>query len=187
VTVRFDVVNVLDTVYQIRSGTGIGVFAPQYGPRRGYFLGLKKKICTDATIGECNPTPKDTHSDFVALPSAPLSGPYDWTGLYLGLNAGGAFAANSNSASGGGLNATANDTLTGFIGGAQIGANYQTGPLVLGFEALRRLNAKQGIAPRRVVRFERNALGRDVTRPRRRSVRSDHVLCDGGRRRSKVA
>jgi outer membrane receptor protein involved in Fe transport len=43
-TLRFDVVNVLDTIYQIRSGTGIGVFAPQYGPRRGYFVGLSKKI-----------------------------------------------------------------------------------------------------------------------------------------------
>jgi outer membrane receptor protein involved in Fe transport len=43
-TVRFDVVNLLDTVYQIRSGTGIGVFAPQYGPRRGYFVGISKKI-----------------------------------------------------------------------------------------------------------------------------------------------
>jgi outer membrane receptor protein involved in Fe transport len=43
-TVRFDVVNVLDTIYQIRSGTGIGVFAPQYGPRRGYFVGVSKKI-----------------------------------------------------------------------------------------------------------------------------------------------
>jgi outer membrane receptor protein involved in Fe transport len=43
-TVRFDVVNVFDTIYQIRSGTGIGVFAPQYGPRRGYFLGLSKKF-----------------------------------------------------------------------------------------------------------------------------------------------
>jgi opacity protein-like surface antigen/outer membrane receptor protein involved in Fe transport len=137
VTVRFDVVNVLDTVYQIRSGTGIGVFAPQYGPRRGYFLGLKKKICTDATIGDCNATPDDRrpHSDYVDLPSAPLSGPYDWTGLYLGLNAGGAFAANSTSASGGGISAAASDTLSGFIGGAQIGANYQTGPLVMGFEA----------------------------------------------------
>ena len=112
VTVRFDVVNVLDTVYQIRSGTGIGVFASQYGPRRGYFLGLKKKICTDATVGECNPTPNDGHSDFVAVPSAPLSGPYDWTGLYLGLNAGGAFASNSSSASGGGINAAASDTLS---------------------------------------------------------------------------
>src|SRR5208282_3803586 len=38
VTVRFDVVNVFDTIYQLRSGTGIGVFAPQYGPRRGYFV-----------------------------------------------------------------------------------------------------------------------------------------------------
>jgi len=44
VTVRFDVVNLLDTIYQIRSGTGIGVFAPQYGPRRGYFVGVSKKI-----------------------------------------------------------------------------------------------------------------------------------------------
>ena len=43
-TVRFDVVNLLDTVYQIRSGSGIGVFAPQYGPRRGYFVGISKKI-----------------------------------------------------------------------------------------------------------------------------------------------
>ena len=39
-TLRFDVVNVFDTLYQIRSGTGIGVFAPQYGPRRGFFAGL---------------------------------------------------------------------------------------------------------------------------------------------------
>jgi outer membrane receptor protein involved in Fe transport len=43
-TVRFDVVNVADTIYQLRSGTGIGVFAPQYGPRRGYFIGISKKI-----------------------------------------------------------------------------------------------------------------------------------------------
>ena len=43
-TVRFDVINVFDTIYQIRSGTGIGVFAPQYGPRRGCFLGVSKKF-----------------------------------------------------------------------------------------------------------------------------------------------
>jgi outer membrane receptor for ferrienterochelin and colicins len=39
-TARFDIMNVTDKVYQIRSGTGIGVFAPQYGPRRGFFGGL---------------------------------------------------------------------------------------------------------------------------------------------------
>jgi TonB dependent receptor len=35
--VRFDVTNLFDQSYQLRDGTGIGVFAPQYGPRRGFF------------------------------------------------------------------------------------------------------------------------------------------------------
>ena len=39
-TLRFDVVNLFDKVYLIRSGTGIGVFAPQYGARRGFFGGF---------------------------------------------------------------------------------------------------------------------------------------------------
>ena len=43
-TVRFDVVNLFDTIYQIRSGTGIGVFAPQYGPRRGYFWRFEEAL-----------------------------------------------------------------------------------------------------------------------------------------------
>jgi outer membrane receptor protein involved in Fe transport len=43
-TIRFDVVNLFDNIYEIRDGTGIGVFAPQFGPRRGFFLGLSKKI-----------------------------------------------------------------------------------------------------------------------------------------------
>jgi len=43
-TVRFDVVNLFDSVYQIRDGSGIGVFAPQYGPRRGFFVGLSQKL-----------------------------------------------------------------------------------------------------------------------------------------------
>jgi hypothetical protein len=43
-TVSFSVVNVLDSVYVIRDGTGIGVFAPQYGPRRGFYLSLSQAI-----------------------------------------------------------------------------------------------------------------------------------------------
>ena len=39
-TVRFDVINVTDKVYQIRNGSGVGVFASQYGPRRGFFGGV---------------------------------------------------------------------------------------------------------------------------------------------------
>jgi outer membrane receptor protein involved in Fe transport len=43
-TVRFDVVNVFDKIYEIRDGSGIGVFAPQFGPRRGFFVGVSQKI-----------------------------------------------------------------------------------------------------------------------------------------------
>jgi len=43
-TVRFDIVNILDQVYFLRDGTGIGVFAPQYGARRGFFAGVSQKF-----------------------------------------------------------------------------------------------------------------------------------------------
>jgi len=43
-TVRFDVVNLFDTTYVIRNGSGIGVFAPQYGPGRGFFFGISQRL-----------------------------------------------------------------------------------------------------------------------------------------------
>jgi hypothetical protein len=43
-TTRFDVINVLDKRYEIRDGTGVGVGAPQFGPRRGLFFGISKSI-----------------------------------------------------------------------------------------------------------------------------------------------
>jgi outer membrane receptor protein involved in Fe transport len=39
--VRFDIVNIFDRIYEIRDGSGIGVAAPAFGPRRGYYGGLK--------------------------------------------------------------------------------------------------------------------------------------------------
>jgi outer membrane receptor protein involved in Fe transport len=41
---RFTVVNLLDTLYLLRSGDGIGEFAPQYGPRRGFYVTLSQKL-----------------------------------------------------------------------------------------------------------------------------------------------
>jgi len=41
---RFAINNVFDQSYLIRDGSGIGVFAPQYGPRRGIFVGLTKPL-----------------------------------------------------------------------------------------------------------------------------------------------
>jgi len=43
-TVRFDVINVFDKVYEIRNGTGVGVGAPQFGARRGFFGGISKEL-----------------------------------------------------------------------------------------------------------------------------------------------
>ncbi len=43
-TARFDVVNIFDKDYEIRNGTGVGVGAPQFGPRRGVFFGLSKSL-----------------------------------------------------------------------------------------------------------------------------------------------
>ncbi|MBD8899489.1 TonB-dependent receptor [Rhodanobacter sp. DHG33] len=35
-------INALDRTYELRDGTGVGVGAPQYGPRRGLYLSLQK-------------------------------------------------------------------------------------------------------------------------------------------------
>ncbi|MGC1458350.1 MAG: TonB-dependent receptor [Steroidobacteraceae bacterium] len=43
-TARIDVINLLDKIYQIRNGTGVGVGAPQFGPRRGLFLGVTESF-----------------------------------------------------------------------------------------------------------------------------------------------
>jgi outer membrane receptor protein involved in Fe transport len=37
---RFDGLNVFDRVYEIRNGTGIGIAAPAYGPRRAFYAGI---------------------------------------------------------------------------------------------------------------------------------------------------
>jgi outer membrane receptor protein involved in Fe transport len=44
ITLRFDIVNLFDQVYELRNGTGIGVFAPQYGARRGFYAGISQKL-----------------------------------------------------------------------------------------------------------------------------------------------
>jgi outer membrane receptor protein involved in Fe transport len=43
-TLRFDLINAFDEVYEIRDGTGVGVGAPQFGARRGFFAGISKSF-----------------------------------------------------------------------------------------------------------------------------------------------
>ena len=41
---RLTAINLFDRSYAIRDGSGIGVGAPQYGPRRGFFVGVTKNF-----------------------------------------------------------------------------------------------------------------------------------------------
>ena len=43
-TATFSVVNLLDECYLLRSNSGVGNYAPQYGPRRGFYLNLSQKL-----------------------------------------------------------------------------------------------------------------------------------------------
>jgi len=43
-TARFDVLNLWDEQYKLRGGTGLGVFAPQFGARRAFYGGLQKEF-----------------------------------------------------------------------------------------------------------------------------------------------
>ena len=42
--IRFDVLNLFDSVYQLRDGSGVGVGAPQFGMRRSFLVGLTQKF-----------------------------------------------------------------------------------------------------------------------------------------------
>lgn len=41
---RLAIINALDRIYLLRDGSGIGVGAPQYGPRRGVFVGFTRSF-----------------------------------------------------------------------------------------------------------------------------------------------
>jgi outer membrane receptor protein involved in Fe transport len=44
IELRLDIVNLFDRVYQIRDGTGVGISAPQYGPRQAFYFGIAKRF-----------------------------------------------------------------------------------------------------------------------------------------------
>ncbi|HEX3895044.1 MAG TPA: TonB-dependent receptor [Rudaea sp.] len=42
--IRLAIINVTDQVYELRDGSGVGVGAPQFGPRRGVYVGITKEF-----------------------------------------------------------------------------------------------------------------------------------------------
>ena len=64
------------------------------------------------------------------VPPPPVAIAPQWTGFYVGLNAGGGFGDANNDFG----FASVDLPLKGAIGGGQVGYNWQTGPMVLGLE-----------------------------------------------------
>lgn len=122
-TVRFDVVNLFDTVYEIRDGTGIGVFASQFGPRRGYYMGISQKLGGPDRGPDRAP---DFYTKAAAAPAA-----YHWAGPYVGANFGGVFNGEDVTTP---IGVSASDP-NGVLGGVQLGYNFQFSPWLLGIEA----------------------------------------------------
>jgi outer membrane immunogenic protein len=66
------------------------------------------------------------------IPAAPM---FSWTGFYIGGNLGGAWRSGNITDTAFGLNFSQGSTSS-FIGGGQIGGNYQIGSFVIGAEAM---------------------------------------------------
>lgn len=67
----------------------------------------------------------------VYTPPPPPS--FSWTGFYIGANAGGGFGNTSFDAAGPGVAASSTIAVSGFLGGGQVGFNYEfSGPSIAG-------------------------------------------------------
>ena len=81
-----------------------------------------------------------TKVPYYAAPVPVSAVPYTWTGLYVGLNGGAGFGmdtATATSISGGSASFNlplASQPTSGWLGGATVGYNWQSGPIVLGVE-----------------------------------------------------
>src|SRR5665213_3175619 len=66
-----------------------------------------------------------------------MAAPYNWTGFYIGVNAGGGWAKQDNSleTTAGALIQQNSTKLDGAVGGGQIGYNWQVNQIVFGVEA----------------------------------------------------
>jgi outer membrane immunogenic protein len=73
-------------------------------------------------------------ADAIVSEPVPVAASFDWTGAYIGVNAGGGFGTFNLAPSGGGPGSI-DISASGFLGGVQAGYNWQVGQLVYGVEA----------------------------------------------------
>src|SRR5215475_2184809 len=92
---------------------------------------MRKLILASAALVIATPA---FSADLALRPSAPPPLP-QWTGFYIGGNAGGAIGTASSDFSVAGTTfASVDNSLSGAVAGGQVGYNWQSGPMVLGLE-----------------------------------------------------
>src|SRR5262245_39355553 len=78
---------------------------------------------------------------------APVAAPaWSWIGFYIGAHVGAGWGTIETQVPGGAF-AFSSGTVNGFLGGGQVGFNWQTGPIVLGVEADASWTNIQGTTP----------------------------------------
>jgi outer membrane immunogenic protein len=95
-------------------------------------LGSSIVLAAVASAADIAPAP----APLPVYTKAPVVAPLSWTGCYLGANAGGAFIHNKDSDPTAGGADLGSDSPSGFIGGGQVGCDYQAGPWVLGVQGM---------------------------------------------------
>ena len=89
-------------------------------------LGMTVGAASAADLGRPAPAP-------VYAKAPPIGPSLSWTGCYLGGNSGGAWVHNSDFDATDGVD-FGSDTTSGFVGGGQVGCDYQGGAWVLGVQ-----------------------------------------------------
>jgi outer membrane immunogenic protein len=99
-------------------------------------VALTKNLLTGIAVIMLTATNAASAADISArpapLPLAFVAPPFSWTGFYVGANLGGGWAGSTLSDSFTG--ASLGNSTSGFVGGGQLGYNYQIGNFVLGPE-----------------------------------------------------
>ena len=93
------------------------------------YVGVRGKLPVEGPVAP----PLFTKAPFAKASSVVITGPVDWTGVYVGANAGFSFGGSqwSDSVTG---TSSGNFGTSGFVFGGTLGANYQVGSLVFGVE-----------------------------------------------------
>ncbi len=91
-------------------------------------------VAVIAGIGISSAQAADIARPVYKAPATVVAQPFNWTGFYAGLNAGWGWTSGDGTATVGGIAQSYSGSGDGFVGGGQIGYNFQSGNFVYGIE-----------------------------------------------------